>query len=346
MKHTIKRITIADNYLWDEFVNSSPQGDIFQLSFYLQAWVEHDPEIHLTRLGCFDQDNKLVGGQAFLHKKKAGVLPVQCLLQTWTHIETPMVAAHISQGGEAYFDILQLLAEDTVKIFAFYRLFFHPSLKDVRPYLECGWTASPDYAHGWQLQQPEVLLDKLKQLRRFRKALEIKDQYELSTEQDPSIVDSFIPMYEDTAEHLRISLRPSYGQIFREAAREMMKRNLIRFFTCRNKHGEIAGIVTYTINHHQKTAYNFQVAYNYLLEGEKDFLPLLELYAIEQLAPDVTHIDLGEGLWPSLYFNKDALLTTSTQYYALITPNSHFWNNVIEMARSVKKKVVSVAKSK
>jgi hypothetical protein len=338
MKHTIKRITVAENHLWDEFVHNSPQGDVFHLSFYLQAWVDNDPEIHLTRLGCFDQDNKLVGGQAFLHKKKAGVLPVQCLLQTWTHIETPMVASYIIQGSEAYFDILQLLAEDTVKIFFFYRLFFHPSLKDVRPYLECGWTASPDYTHSWEIQQPEVLLEKLKQLRRFRKALEIKDQYEFSTEPDTSIIDTFIPLYEETAEHLRFSLRPSFARIFRTAAQEMMQRDLIRFFTCRNKHGEIAGMVTYTINHHRKTAYSFQVAYNYHLEGEKDFMPLLDLYTIEQLAPAVTHIDLGEGLWPSLYFNKDALLTTSTPYYVLITPNNHFWNNMIEGAKSVKRR--------
>jgi hypothetical protein len=335
----IRPLSDKEDEMWDEFVNASPQGDVFHLSFYLRAWEVHDPEIHLLRLGCFDAGNNLVGGQAFLHKIKAGFLRVQCLLQTWTHIETPLVAEHISAGGDEYLQVTNVLAASVKKLFLDYRGYFHPSLTDIRAYLYGGYRARPDYAHGWDLTEVQTLLHSLKQLRRFKKAELLHDELQFSVEHDLSIIDEFIPMYESTSQQLNFSLRPSFAKVFRDSAVQMMSRGLIRFFSCKNKNGEMLGIATYTVNPRKKRAYSWQVAYNYSHGAQKDFMPALDLFTIEELSREVNFIDLGEGMRPSMYFNKDALLTRSCPYYVVEVEPSAL-GVFYERARKFKNRVV------
>jgi hypothetical protein len=336
----VRQITPKENHQWDELIESSPQGEIFLKSFFLFALPENDHELHLHRFGCFDHHNKLVGGQAFLHKLKLGVLETQCLLQTWTHIETPVIAANITQGSKEYIEIIKALAKKRERASVYYKIFCHPSIQDVRPFLSSGWNARPDYSHGWDLRNADIVLKDLSKHKRFRNTTKVFQSLQFNCERSEEVIDEFIPLYMNTAKNIGYLLRESYERIFRIMSKEMLRQNVLRLVTCRDMNGEPLAIATYTINPAKKTAYGWSLAH-VPLHGELDIIPALYLYSIKVLSEEVNFVDIGEGLHPSLYLYKDSLGTISTRYFVVETPHAVAWLKIIGAIRNSKKKIVS-----
>lgn len=339
----IRKINLKENGIWDDLIKSSPQGNTFLLSYFLLAWEDNDSEIHLHRVGCFDSQNNLVGGQAFLHKKKAGFFNAQALLQTWSHIETPVVAHEVTQGSEVYFGIMTALANEASRMFLYYKVFCHPSIWDIRPFLYSGWRAKPDYSHGWDLQDADTLLNDLKAKKRFKQAERTVNNFNFAEEVDASIIDEFLDLYHQTARSIGFRLRESFDNMFRSMAREMLNRKVIRFYTCRKLNGELAGVATYVLSHNQKMAYGWQLAH-IPLKGEKDFVSALYLYAIKSLSKEIKFIDIAEGIQQTLYYFKDSLGTKSSVHFVVETPNAKRWTTVIETVRRVKYKLLNFSK--
>jgi hypothetical protein len=339
----VRHLTPQENKQWDGLIEGSPQGEIFLLSFFLSAWQENDPRIHLLRLGCFDKENRLVGGQAFLYKKKLGVLPEQILLQTWTHIETPVIAGSIIPGSPHYFEIMGALAEKGKRISFYYKVFCHRTIQDVRPFLKSGWRARPDYAHAWDLHNVETTLQELNTKKRFRNTKKVFQDLQFTCAKNEEIIDEFVPFYLMTAKSIGYVLRESFEQIFRVMAIEMLRRDILRFITCRKKTGELVAIATYTINPAKKTAYGWQLAH-VPLQREMDIIPALYLYSIKVLSEEVNFIDIAEGLHSSLYLYKDSLGTKSTRHFVLETPHASTWLKIVGIIRRGKQKMVSLTR--
>jgi hypothetical protein len=324
--------------MWDQLVNSSPQGSFFLLDKCLSACVDNDPDLYLFRLGYFDNQNNLLGGQALLHKKKAGIVRVQTLTHTWSYLDTPVIAGHITQGSQEYYDIIQALADKVKKSFLYYKVFCHPSIQDVRPLLQNGWSAMPEYAHTWDLHNPEALLNDLKGKKRFRQADSILQSLNFANENGEGIIEEFITLYQKTAQEIGYKLSKSWEHIFRTLVNQMLDNNVIRFFTCRKKSGELVGVATYVIDPVQHSAYGWQLAH-IPLQGEKDFIPALYIYAIKTLSNEVSTIDIAEGIRPALYYFKDSLGTKSTPLFSVETPNADLWKNLLTAARKAKQSI-------
>jgi hypothetical protein len=335
---SIRYISSEESGAWDQLINSSPQGSIFLLNDCLSAYVENDPELHLFRLGCFDDRNNLLGGQALIHKKRAGIVRVQTLVHTWSYLDTPIVAGHIIQGSQEYYAIVYALAHKVRQSFLYYKVFCHPSIQDVRPLLQNQWSAEPEYAHIWDLQNPEALLNELRKKKRFRQADAMFQSLQFSSEKKGEIIEEFIPLYKKTAEQIGCKLSKSWERIFRALVDQMLDRNAIRFLTCRRNSGELLGVTTYVLNQIQNTAYGWQLAH-IPLHGEKDFIPALYLYAIKILSTEASSIDIAEGIRPTLYYFKDSLGTRSTPLFSVETPNAKLWKNFITLARRAKQNV-------
>ncbi len=336
MELKVRHISKKENETWDQLVNSSPQGHPFLLSEYLSIWAENDPEIHLLRLGCFDKKNNLIGGQAFLHRKKA-FRRIEVLLQNWSFTNTPFFTQNIIHGSPQYFLAMQALADEVKRSFDYFRIICHPSIQDVRPLLERGWRAAPDYAHVWDVKKAEELLHELKTKKRFRQIEGIFGSFDFADERHPGIIEEFIPFYQETAQDIGYKLRKSWKNIFRATATKMLKENIIRFYTCRDKNGKLAGAATYVLNPAHHNAYGWQLAHTPFTHssGEKDFIPALYFFSIEVLSHEVSSIDIAEGLRPSLYFFKDSLGTKSVTEFVVETPNAWFWKMIGNTKKSL-----------
>jgi hypothetical protein len=341
MRLKVRQITSSENEQWDELIECSNQGDVFLKSFYLLAWSKEDSEIYLQRVGCFNQQNKLVGGQAFLHKRKLGILETQCLLQTWTHIETPVISSQVDHGSNEYFEIIYELAKRRDRASIYYKVFCHPTIRDVRPFLKRGWSARPEYSHGWDIRNGDAIIEELSKHRRFRNSKEVFLQLEFDCEKSERAIDEFLQLFLTTARNIGFMLRESFESIFRTTAKEMLNQDVLRFITCRNKEGKILAMASYTLNLAKRTACGWYFAH-VPLQGELDIIPSLYLYSIKALSNDVDFIDIGEGIHSSLYLYKDSLGTISTQYFIIETPHAIFWQKVVKAVRENKKKIVTL----
>lgn len=334
MELFVRKITTKDSLVWDELINSSPQGSIFLLNDCISLWANSDPALHLLRFGCFDEHHRLLGGQAFLYKKKALGIRVQPILNI-SYSCSPILAGHIIMGSQDYFAIMQALARKVERSFLYFSIECHPSIRDVRPLLQKGWRATPDYAHTWNIDDREMILKTLGSKGRYRHAKSAFEHLNFADETGSKIIEEFIPLYKETAQRYEVEVNNTWGSAFRKRVEWMLNQGVIRFYTCRKKDGQLLGVANYVLSRPDQTAYGWLLAYD-LARDEKDFLPALYLYSIKNLPAGYHTIDIAEGIRPCLYDFKDSLGTISMQFFLAETPSAQTWKRFYGRLRNLK----------
>lgn len=329
---TLRRITREDAPLWDHLVRSSPQGSIFQLDEFLGLWVKSEPRLHSLRFGCFDETGRLLAGQVFLYREKALGLRVQTCLN-FPYNSSPILAGSIRHDAPEYAVILQLLARKANRLFPLFCFECHPSLSDVRPFLEIGWRAVPEYAHTCDLGDLAALLgDK----NRFRRASRGLGRYDFADETTHEIAAQFPALYRKSAVNYGLELGRAWEATFSARMDWMLHHGVAHCYTCRKKDGALLGIMICVLSRPQQVAHPWMMAFDLSL-GEKDFVRSLYLYAIKQLAEHAIHVDIAEGIRPAIYDFKDSLGTDSTMYFMVESPRTDFYRKVFTTYRSLRR---------
>jgi hypothetical protein len=322
MNLTVKKITQEHNADWDNLIKTSPQGSTLLLTECLLIWVETEPELHLLRLGCYNEKEELVGGQAFLFRYLAPGIRVGAVDLDIGYSNSPIIAMNVVPSSTEYFEIIQALADKVNRLGLHLRIYCHPSIQDIRPLLQRGWSAEPAYSHIWDLREPEILLKNLrsKHKKRFHHETAIRERLDFAEETGVRMIDEFIPLYQTSAKRTGIYLSKTWDAAMRKRMEWMLTQNAIRFFTCRKKTGEILSIATVVVSKPQNSCYGWLLA-NDLLQGEKEYIPITYLHTIENLSREHSFFDIAEGVHPTLYAYKDSLGTASVPYYIMDTPS-------------------------
>ncbi len=321
MNLTVKKITQEHDADWDNLIKTSPQGSTLLLTECLLIWVETEPELHLLRLGCYNEKEELVGGQAFLFRYLAPGIRVGPIDLDIGYSNSPIIAMNVVPSSAEYFEIIQALADKVNRLGLHLRIYCHPSIQDIRPLLQHGWSAEPVYTHVWDMREPETLLKTLRSTRRFRHEAAVRERLDFAEETNTKIIDEFILLYQISTKRTGVYLSKTWDTALRKRMEWLLAQNAIRFFTCRRKTGEILSIATYILNRFQNTCYGWLLAHD-LSQGEKDYAQISYLYAIENLSREYSFIDIAEGVHPTLYAFKDSLGTTSVPYYIMDTPSN------------------------
>jgi hypothetical protein len=330
----VREIKAEDHSQWDKLINSSPQGSIFLLNDCLSMLAESEASLYLMRFGCFDEQDKLVGGQAFLYRKKALGIRVQRSI-TFSYSYTPILAGNITQSSSEYFSILKALAEKAEKSFPYFCFVCHPSIRDVRPLLDRGWKAIPDYAHTWDIHDPNTLLAELSNKRRYRSTYSDFNRLDFANETGTEIVKEFALLYRKTAHRYGLDLEETWETTFFKRMAWMLDQNAVRCLTCRKKTGELLGGSIYILSRARQTAYGWILAYDLSL-GEKNFLGALYLYSLKDLSGEFNYVDIADSIRPALYDFKDSLGTDSTPFFLVNPPKAETWNKLYKTFRQVK----------
>jgi hypothetical protein len=333
MKLKIRPITKEDHQNWDELIRSSPQGTIFLINDGLTTWIESDPRIHLLRYGCFDEQGTLLGVQAFPYKKKMFGIRTQPSMSI-SYNFSPILARSIVQGSELYFDVIQALAKKATKTFPYLKIGCHPSLRDVRPLLDIGWCAAPEYTHIWDLNDPDAVTEILspRQLRYAHKAL---GALEFAEEMGDDIVDEFIALHKKVGKQYLNMTEEIWESAFRRRARWLQSQDALRIFTCRKKDGSLLGGSACVLDRDHRAAFGWYIAYDLSL-GEKRFMLALDLFTIRLLSGKFSTLDIAEGIFPNLYAFKDSQGTQSLPYFMAESPNAALRKRVLRTVKNTK----------
>jgi hypothetical protein len=330
----VREIFTNEGLAWNELVNSSHQGNIYLSQEFQDAWLETDSSLHLARLGCYDENGKLVGGQSIFHKKVFGLrIPVALSI---SYASTPILSSEVQDSGQKQYAVLSALARDSRKHFPFMKVAFHPSLNDVRPYLEQGWKAEPEYTHIWEISDPDAILKNI-QHRKQKYVRKAKEQFLFAHETGEAIITDFLRLYRETMQ--KFDWRPEEGRL-RERIEWMQAKDIIRLYTCRMKTGELVGVVVCVLSRVNQTAYFMLIGYDHTINS-KEFHPAIHWYAAQDLSPEFSYADFGGGPVPNIYATKDSLGTNSTPYWELETPNARRWTQYYDMLRNIKRAIAN-----
>jgi hypothetical protein len=327
----VREITTNENIAWDELVRSSRQGNIFLLNEFQTAWCDTDPSLHLLRLGCYDEHGKLVGGQTIFHKKVFGQrVPITLNI---FYSATPILPSTVQDNSEQQSAVLSALARGSRKYFPFLTIEFHPTLKDVRPYLEQGWLAEPEYTYVWDIIDPNSILMNMHRKRKYvRKA---QEQFVFAHETSEAIVSDFFRLYRDTMDKFGWTPDEYWEKSYRKRIEWMQVKEMVRLYTCRTKSEELVGVIMCILSRVNRTVYFVLIGYDHSINS-KEFHPAIHWYAAQDLSPEFSYADFGEAAQSNIYTTKDSLGTLSVPYWKLETPIARQWQKFYKFLRKIK----------
>jgi predicted N-acyltransferase len=333
----VREITTDEDIAWDELVRSSRQGNIFLSHDFQSAWCETDSSLYLVRLGCYDENDRLVGGQSIFHKKAFG-FRIPFTLSIF-YASTPILPSTVQDNSLQQHAVLSALAREARKHFPFLKIEFHPTLGDVRPYLEQGWHAYPEYTHTWEISDPNAVLKNI-QHRKQKYVRKAKEEFLFAHETGEAIVTDFLRLYRETMQKFGWRPEENWTTTLRKRIEWMQARDIIRLYTFRMKSGELIGVVTCILSRVNQTAYFMLIGYNHSIKS-KEFHPAIHWYAAQDLSPEFSLVDFGEASESNIYSTKDALGTSSVPYWKLETSNARRWTQYYDILRKIKRAITN-----
>ena len=317
IKVTVRELTAGEDAAWNELVLSSHQKTICLSTDFQKMWVEADPSLHMLRLGCFDDQGRLIGGQAFYHRKVLG-FRLQ-YLPNIAYTNTPILSGLLQNNGRGKYIVLSALSNASRKYFPYQRVECDPSLTDVRPFLEHGWRAAPKYSHIWDIRDPEAILRRMHRKRRYvRNALE---NMLFARESGEAILTDFLRLYRETMKKFDWQPARAWEEAFRKRMEWLEARDCVRLYTCRMKTGDLVCAAVFLLSRPSQTVYSWLIGYDHTLNS-KEFPPAINWYAARDLCAEFSYLEFFEGNELSLYAFKDSLGTYSAPYFVLKTQNA------------------------
>jgi hypothetical protein len=331
MNITVKEISTADGQAWNQLVGNSPQRTVFVEDEFLTMWTETNPTFHLTRIGCYDDKQRLIGGQAFLHKKVLGIR-LSTILNIF-YASTPLLNAPTPDEQDIQAEILNALANYVRKKLPFMLVEAHPSLMDVRPYLYNGWEAAREYTHLWDLRNLDLLMDNMH--RKGKTIKKAQKQFVITRETGAEAVAKFAKLYKTTMQKFNWKPSRHWTEILQEQVKWMEARDMFRLYSCHTLEGELAGMTTLILSHTNRTAYGWMMGYNPSSKN-REWGPVLQYYTAQELASNFDFMDFGEGTRETIYVTKDNIGTTSVPFWVLRTKQTHHWLEAYEKIKNTR----------
>lgn len=311
-----------DDVRWTDFVNASPQGNVFLSSEWLNMLCETEPTgMSVLRFGVFDRRGTQVGGWALPQRTTWGLHFVNGFDFFYA---SPLLAAdlaaeniHRTRERQA---VLSILADSMSQEVDLAVAETHPTLQDVRPFLHHGWTVAPEYTHLWDLRDPDALLmsmnrEKRREIRRGCENLAIERE-----DGSADAFESFLALYRKTMSKFAWYPTPQWASQIHARIEWMQNHDACRLYTARSTSGKmIAGVLT-LLSRSDGTAYLWRMGYDADANDSRAVPALYWRTALDVAAtePAIRQVNFGGSPQPSLSMFKDYLGARPTLHFRLI----------------------------
>jgi hypothetical protein len=341
-EYIVRELTQQEFETWDKLILSSPQGSIFLRSDFLSMICETDPSLHLTCLGCFNSEGELKAGQAVIYRRFMGlsigfdssffytgpVLPPALKKDRWSKAEKDRdyLTALANEMNRRYRDI----SWDT-----------HPSMTDLRPFIRLGWKVSLHYTHTWNLTESRDIRNRIS--KGERQSVQIgQKNFTFQQEIWKEAGHEFIKVYNQAMTKQDWQPSDNWNRIFDRRVQWMEDNRLIMLTTARNPGNELGGGLLTIFSRDHQTAYIWKVGYDLNL-SKTGIVPALYFSSVQALPPEITRVDMAEGMTLNQSKFKDYMGTDIQSYFVIASPNSR--QQKIYKVRQLYRKVSGVLHS-
>lgn len=298
MKKEISIRTIDDDVVWDELVNSSPQGTVFCRSAWLSA-VAGIQDGQPVRLGTM-HNGELVAGVSFVEVQRGGfrkaVTPLLTPYAGMLYHDRP------ADGDESDTASLSLIAAEQLNSWMKRRyhqstLVHSPAYFDVRPYTWGDWETRVRYTYCIDITDPDAAIRRFR--KRVRHLINRADRdFTVVYDVDPDVLGT---LHERTYRS-RGEVPPFGGDKVAALIRALKPTGMLDIQSAVDKDGEIAGAVLNVIG--LGTVYT-------LINGSTaehrhtGVYALLNRDAIRRYHPDCHTLDLvGANIAPIAFYKR------------------------------------------
>lgn len=226
----VRKLQEKEFDVWNRLVFSSPDGSVFSLPAYLEAFCLAAGG-RFSVFGAWEGD-ELAGGAA-LHEvdSRYGVqISPRHLLSYNGIVLRRYPTKYPSQQTSRHVRTLSGMAAAFARTgYARMTLNCPSTVTDLRPFLSAGWTASPNYTYIVPIADPPLLWDRMEQ--NLRRLVRRCEEAGMTVTQDEDFV-AFFRLHEGT---MRRKGRPPYlpGPAFRRFLADLRALDLCRLFHAR-----------------------------------------------------------------------------------------------------------------
>ncbi len=320
----IARLEDSGDSDWDRLVASSPQGNSFLRSDWLRMLAQTDTSIRVERYAVWDQRDRLRGGWALPLGQHFGL----CFATEYDLFYAgPMLAPDLtppacSRRGE-HDAVLSQLAQAFGRYCAVIAAEAHPSLSDVRAFLDAGWSVAPVYTHLWDLQESDLILSRMN--REKRREIKLGNQrYRCGQEAlSGSSLDQFLHLYRRTVHKFGLAPGAAWEHSLRERLSWMESVDGCRLYAARDGDQRLVAAVLVLLSPDDQTAYLWRMGQDPGI-ADRSAVPTLYWSVALQLREDMQQseairlINLGGSPQQSLARFKDYLGATPRLHFRLI----------------------------
>lgn len=322
---------------WDELIAASPQGNSFLRTAWLDMLCKTDTDLHSQTLGCFDGE-RLVGGQALVWHTRWNV-PMAATFEYFYCGPVVAAGARATRASHAPVQnaILAALAQATATRLAHVEMDAHPTLCDVRPYLDARWRVEPTYTHVWHVDSIERAWSEMNREKR-REIKHAQNEFVFERDDSDAALDAWLPLYRKTMEKFSWYPSPRWTAIFQKRFAWLRERDAARLYIARRRDGELSGGVVTLLSRDDRTAYLFKQGSDPQAR-DLGMIPALYWHTACQVAAEFPNVDFGGSPLPSLGRFKDYLGAQSTLHFRLSHQRRDMRLKLYESARAAKDQI-------
>jgi hypothetical protein len=326
---TTRLLKNEDYLIWDEIVETSSQGNIFNTSDWLRAISLDLSGFELY--GIFKKEVLIGGCCIFLQKKTIFKYAYSPLFATATpyggivlRAEKTKVTTEIESLRRSA--IKSLLGYFNSKSFDRITLVNSPNFMDVRPFTWAGW--KPDIKYTYLLNLDNTLWDRISSRCRqtIRKAL--KNSIDIKCSSD---IDEFYKLYELTYSSQNLPT-PESKNLIKEIFDKFSKKEQCKLWTAKTDTGKLAAAAIFVWD--SKRAYGWVGASNPNLR-ENGAPSLLYWSIFEELSKKFGELDLCGANTPNIVKFKTSFNPELVSYYKIdyTSPKLNLFLNMKNLLR-------------
>lgn len=153
-EYSIKNIAKKDTAIWDAFVSSTSQGNIFSKSVWLKAVASLKDNSHYRLLGCYVGDELVGGCGLYIVRTRSGNIVACPPLTPYNGVLiVPKQSEQKYKNEFRTIDISTAIASYLESTFDYSTLLNSPALIDVRSFKWRGWNAVPSYTYNLDINK-------------------------------------------------------------------------------------------------------------------------------------------------------------------------------------------------
>ncbi|MCF8303737.1 MAG: GNAT family N-acetyltransferase [Bacteroidales bacterium] len=241
--YTIRILSEEEYPLWDDFVENEGRGTLFHKAVWLKPLYEIYSQTGFRIIGCFDNNDRIIGGLAYGHKRKLGIEVMAPPVSTiyWSPLIKARDTQYVSKVENYEFQLYKLIIEfleNHVK----YALFqFPPHYRDIRPFLWNGYKNSVKYTYTVSLKDENELFNAYSPSLKRQIKKGAKEDYKIVNSDSEEQINAFYQLQHKTFERQRKSPLFSKEQ-FSQLARDFIKNGLLSIYIIYKGSSPVYGI--------------------------------------------------------------------------------------------------------